>query len=86
MGNFSRNVEKVCVDFQKQWWRKEIMGGFFKKCGEGLGGFPKAVVAEGNHGGIFWGKMERVCVDFQETILAGGNYGGTLQESWRGIA
>ena len=29
------------------------MGEFYKEFGEGLSGFPTAVVAEGNYGGIF---------------------------------
>ena len=55
------------------------MGDFFKKFGEGLRGFPKSDF--GGFGGrelfgIFSRNLERVCVDFQEAILAGGNCGG----------
>ena len=59
---------------------------FSKGFGNGLRGFRKT-----NIGGrkLLWGNfsknLERVCVDFQKAMLAAGNYGGFLQEIWRGF-
>ena len=36
-----KNLERVCVDFKKQYWRDDTMGESFKKFGERLRGFQK---------------------------------------------
>ena len=60
---------------KQQYRREESMGEFFK-FGEGLRGFAKSNIGGRKLWRKFSKNVERVCVDFQKTIMAGGNYGG----------
>ena len=61
---FSRNLERDCMGFQKQYWRRFA---WMSK---------KQYWRKKTLGGNVSRNFERVCVDFQKAILAEGNYGG----------
>ena len=77
-GEGLRGCPKSNIDGRKLW------GNFLKKFGEGWRGFPKSNVGGRKLWGIFSRNLERVCVDFQKTISAGGDHGGFFLELWRG--
>ena len=61
------------------------MGDFFWKIGEGLRGFPKSNLGGRKVWANFSRNLERVWIDFQKRILAGGAHWGNCQEIWRGF-
>ena len=70
---FSRNLERVCLDFQKALLAGGNYGGIFleiqrRVCVD----FQKAMFAGRNYMGVFLEIQRRVCVDFQKAILVGG--------------
>ena len=54
MGEFSRNLGRVCVGCQKVILAGGNYGGIFLEMGRNcLLGFPKTILAGGNYGGVF---------------------------------
>ena len=78
-GNFSKNLEKICANFQKEYWREETMGEFFQKFGEDMCEFPKNNIGGRKLWGIVPEIGEDMCEFQKETILEGGNNGGIFR-------
>ena len=81
-GNFSRNLERVCVDFQNAILAEGATGSFYKEFGECLRGFSKTQYWQEETLGEFTRKLERVCVIYwrEETM------GDFFPAIWRGFA
>ena len=47
MGEFSKKLQTVCVDFQKAMVAEGNYAGIFLEIGEGLRGFPKNNIGDG---------------------------------------
>ena len=85
--NISRNLERVCMDFQEAMFAGRNHTGIFleiqrRVCMD----FQKAISAATKLWGNLCRNLEMVCVGFQKEILAGGNNWGMLLEIWRGLA
>ena len=70
-GDFSRNVEKVWVDFQKQWWRKEIMGEFFGEKWRGFAWISKKQYWREETMGELFKNLGEGLREYTTAILAG---------------